>query len=54
MCRALSNFVDHDADEDGLLDFDCGHLAYTMDNIEGDKISNTVKAAGVVGLSCTD
>ena len=35
-----------------LVAVDCGHLTYTMNSMEGDKISNTVKAAGVVGLNC--
>lgn len=35
-----------------IVAVDCGHLTYTMSTMEGDKISNTVKAAGVVGLNC--
>ena len=35
-----------------IVAVDCGHLTYTMKSMEGDKISNTVKAAGVVGLNC--
>jgi len=33
---------------------DCTHITITMETMEGDKVSNTVKIAGVVGLSCTN
>lgn len=33
---------------------DCTHFNITMDTTEGDKISTTVKIAGVVGLTCVD
>ena len=33
---------------------DCTHITITMETMEGDKISNTVKIAGVVGLNCTN
>ena len=33
---------------------DCTHITTTMDTMEGLKVSNTVKIAGVVGLNCTN
>jgi hypothetical protein len=33
---------------------DCTHITITMDTMEGLKVSNTVKIAGVVGLNCTN
>ena len=33
---------------------DCTHITITMDTMEGLKVSNTVKIAGVVGLTCTN
>ena len=35
-----------------MVVIDCGHITITMDTIEGLKVSNTVKIAGVVGLNC--
>lgn len=33
---------------------DCTHITITMNTMEGLKVSNTVKIAGVVGLNCTN
>jgi hypothetical protein len=37
-----------------IIVVDCTHITITMDTMEGLKVSNTVKIAGVVGLTCTN
>lgn len=37
-----------------IVVIDCSHITITMDTMEGLKVSNTVKIAGVVGLTCTN